>query len=59
MKVETRVMSNTYDSSDLQHIRKALALFVREGDSIELRIPNSGKGTVFNYLKGYTYRRQP
>jgi len=43
-------MSNTHGSSDLQHIRKALALFVRERDTVELRIPNSGKGTVSGYF---------
>ena len=50
MEVETRIMSNTHGSSDLQHIRKALALFVRERDTVELRIPNSGKGTVSGYF---------
>jgi len=50
MEVETRIMSNTHDSIDLQHIRKALWLFVQAGDTLEVRIPNTTNGTVSGYF---------
>ena len=43
-------MSRPNESTDLQHIREALRLFIREGDTVELRIPNSGKGTASGYF---------
>ena len=46
MKTVAQTMPKVNRCPDMQEVWKALTLFVREGGTAELRIPNSRRGTV-------------